>query len=117
MRQAWIATPARALLATLVSLVGCAGGGGLGWEDVEFDGPEGTDFLSFAPQADSIDLEDGYGDRFGSYAREDGYKIVDTEDHERARVKERLGKTSLRDPAGQTRLSTRDGISAEAMTC
>ena len=175
MRRRW--------LAALGALVGCASGGGIGlWGEIEFDGPEGTDFLALAPQSDGVDLEDGYGDRFGSYAlengvlrvrdgslnelgfiqpaeggqalelrgsgegdllfrldrepdgdmrledgagkvlgklkrRDDGYKIVDAADQERARVKARPGKTSLRDPAGQTRLSTRDAIPEEAMAC
>jgi hypothetical protein len=170
------------LLAALGVLAGCAHGGGLDvWDDVEFEGPEGTDFLALEPQPDAVDLQDGYGDRFGSYAledgvlrvrdgerhdlgfiqpaeggealelresggallfrlerepdgdlrledgsggvlaqikrRDDGFKIVDAGDRERARVKARRGKTSLRDPAGQTRLSTRDAIPAESIAC
>ncbi len=174
---------ARVLLAVSAALAACATAGGLGmYDDIEFDGPEGTDFLELTPRYDGVDLVDGYGDPFGRYAleggtlrvrdgtgnelgsvqpteggaglelrghrdgallflldrepdgdlrledgagktlgklkrRDDGYRVVDAEGRNRGRVRARTGKISLRDAAGNTRLSTRDPVPPEAVAC
>jgi hypothetical protein len=64
-----IGASARGLLAALGALAACATAGG-SFQEIEFGGPEGTDYLNLTPQGGGIELEDGYGDRFGAYAIE-----------------------------------------------
>ena len=73
--------------------------------------------LDREPDGD-LRLEDGSGQLLAKLERrDDGYQVVDAQDQARASVKARPGKTSLRDAANQTRLSTRDPVPVEAMAC
>ncbi len=54
---------------------------------------------------------------YESKLRDYGFKTVDAEGRVQSRVRVREGKTSLRNAAGETTLSTKDGIPAAAMAC
>jgi hypothetical protein len=97
MRLRRVRAAVRAASAALAALWGCAAAGGFDlWEDIAFDGPEGTEFLVLTPRPDAVELIDGYGDRFGSYRLEqEVLRVRDRHDQEVGFVRPAAGEPGL----------------------